>query len=411
MATLCKMKIVAAFLFVAVVMVGSPLAMAYAATTQAAIVAPVTALKIDVVASGVAVKGAPVMMLRVNGKNVSGQTVANNDAGKVYSFSLPMPNPFNAFSLVFVNPASGSNGVGRTLDIKSVTVNGVILSPTQGFLIDTTGKSLPGVGKMTSFGELMFSVWGLKDLVAKLYPQVPVVDKTLHDNQGYTSGSYTAYVSPWGKGTYVQGKDYTEQMDLVTRTFPNNTTISWNWPNVPAKSGVYNFDAIDFGNYYGTVPQKPITPKQIKNIKTLTEDHNLALSGNLEGFDVIDDLFLTQGANDVAHRLYEIEILLHTPAFAVAYAGSVKQLGTYTVGGVDWKVSINDKMTPKDILIMPANHADIIAQKVDVKALFDALVAHGVLTGNEWFNGFGLGSETRLGSGAVKVKTFTVTYN
>ena len=60
---------------------------------------------------------------------------------------------------------------------------------------------------------------------------------TLNGNdQQYTSGDWWARNNVWGRGSLVNGSDFTQSVTLDTSTFPNGTVLQWNWP--PGPQGV-----------------------------------------------------------------------------------------------------------------------------------------------------------------------------
>ena len=236
---------------------------------------------------------------------------------------------------------------------------------------------------------------------------------TLSDAAAWTKGAYLAYLAPWGAGSLVQGKDYIDTLTLSGDLFPNSVTMSWRWPSTaPTASGVYNFNAIDFGNYNNTNVQTPITALQVKSIGTLNQTHSLKLGGDATKYDVITDFFLTAKAGDHSTKLFEVEVFLHTPAFSKAYVQHATGVGTYTdAQGRAWTVAL-DKFSglAPNILLMPKDAGDVLKGSVDIKGMLDWLTTKGVITGNEYFNGLGMGAEVQQGSGSLVIDTFSVDY-
>ena len=233
---------------------------------------------------------------------------------------------------------------------------------------------------------------------------------TLFESTAWTAGVYTAYLSPWGAGALQYGVDYTDSLTLDPNNFPNGVLISWSWPASPAPLGVYNFDAIDFGDYKGTSPQTPISSTQINNIGTLSENVSLVLGGNEANFDVITDMFLTSQANNENTQVAEVEIFLHTPQYSANWANSLSVIGTFTDSGHTWKAAIGTGAVP-DIVIIPTDANDVLSGSINILTMLDYLVAQGALTGNAYFNGLALGAEVRDGSGSLGINNFAVTYS
>lgn len=204
----------------------------------------------------------------------------------------------------------------------------------------------------------------------------------------------------------VSGTDFTESISYFSSSFPNNTSIKWSWPATPATS-IYGFLQVAFADYHGTVPQTPVTAKQVKNVSTLVSSHNFTHEGTTNGYDVIYDIFLTDTANDSNGVLFEIEIFLHTPNFAASLVTGSTQIGTFVGSGITWTVAISGN----DILFMPSNQADVLADSVDIKAMFAYLIGQGTITGNEFYNGHAFGVEPRLGGGSLTLNSFSVAFS
>ncbi len=236
--------------------------------------------------------------------------------------------------------------------------------------------------------------------------------ETLSDYEAYSSGHYLAYAAPFNKGSFIYGKNYTENITLMASLFPAQSSFTWNWPNIPCSAGVYSFIAIDYGDYYDTVVQEPIASKQISNINSLVESHIVSYSGSLQDYDVIDDIFLTTRPGNNSTNYVEIEVFLHTPAYSASYVQSSRQIGTFIGSGVTWIVAISESgaNTP-DILFMPKNKADLANRSIDLTAMFQYLVSSGLIPNSLYFNGFALGTETRQGQGSIRISSFSVTYN
>jgi hypothetical protein len=234
----------------------------------------------------------------------------------------------------------------------------------------------------------------------------------LKDRQPYTVGPYLSYLAPWNKGELAEGVDYAECLGIERSTYPDGQVIGWAWPNAaPKKNGVYNFLAVNFGNYDHTATQQRIAPRQVGEIVELKQFVDLSIDGDPQHFDVIDDFFLTSAPGDSDAKLFEVEVLLHSPSFAIRYAHSVAPIGAFAAGGRDWYATVDwrPKSTP-DILVLPRGEGDVLKGAVDLKAVLDYLIEANILTGKEYFNGMGLGVEVGQGAGALAVNKLATTY-
>lgn len=233
---------------------------------------------------------------------------------------------------------------------------------------------------------------------------------TISEKTAWTKGAYTAYLAPWGAGWLKYGQDYTDSLTLDPNSFPNGTTMTWKWPAASTAHPIRNFDAIDFGNYNYTFPQTPIASAQVKNIGALKQTQDLLLGGDRSDFDVLTDIFLTTKAGDTNTKVAEIEIFLHTPQFSKEWGSSMTHIGTFNGSGHTWKVAISYGNLP-NIVFMPTDTSDVLSGTIDVRAMMNYLVAHGTITGNEYFNGLAMGAEVHEGSGSLGVNNFVVNYS
>lgn len=235
---------------------------------------------------------------------------------------------------------------------------------------------------------------------------------TLGNQQFFSSGPYSAFMNPYNKGSYVAGTDFTQSLTLFPTPYPGATTIAWNWGSV-ASTSVYGNVAIDYGDYLNTPAQAPITPQQTKSITTLTQTHNFTIGGTVAGFDVFTDLFLTNLPGSSNTLLFEVEIFEHSPTFVQNFFGTATPIGSTTISGVAWSVAkIVSGAAQLDILFMPTNHADVPSGSIDIKAMFSYLVAQGIITGNEYYNGMiALGSEPVQFDGVLTINSLSEVYN
>jgi hypothetical protein len=236
---------------------------------------------------------------------------------------------------------------------------------------------------------------------------------TLVPDQAYSVGSFLAFVAPFNAGSYVYGQDYTANIAVTNGSLTSNVAMSWNWGSTPCPDGVYDFSAIDYGYYDNTVVNTPIPSATISSIQTLTETHSLTFAGNLQGFDAIDDMFLTTSPENSNTNVAEIEVFLHTPTYSAQYVQASTPIGTFQNSGITWTVaeSVSSGSTQPDFLIMPTNQADVPSGTIDLKAALNYLVSKGLIAGSLYFNGFALGTETQSGSGSMTINSLSVAYS
>ena len=253
----------------------------------------------------------------------------------------------------------------------------------------------------------MFGAFGPGRLAAKADQNLV----TLGDSQGFTKDAYTAFMAPYNKGALRAGVDYRESISLDPALFPARTTISWTWPEARADASVRGFLAVDYGNYYNTVPARPIRSRRVSDIRTLTCDFDLAIDGTLSGFDVVVDFFLTS-TPDFGSILFEIEIFLHAPRYVLGYADSTRPVGMFrSTSGSTWTVSKDPvgNQAPIVLFHLAPGH-DVLDGSIDIAEMLHWLKDRGVLAGTEFFNGLALGVEPQQHDGILTINTLSVDY-
>jgi hypothetical protein len=233
--------------------------------------------------------------------------------------------------------------------------------------------------------------------------------------QAHSPMPYWTYNSTWNENGLVNGRDFTQTITMYPNSFPSGTVIEWSWPNKPALWNVYSFPMLVYGTYAGlAAPITNVTAKQINNITTLTLSHDLSISGDPEQFDVIYDAFLAKvpvPGTEHANSIFEIEVHCHTPSYFSEWLENGHTRYSFTDSqGTHWSIFDNPGVKPHMIVFVRADYGDLLNYTVDMKALLVAARSHGLLTGNEYWTGTGLGVEPQMGSGSLTINSFSVVF-
>ena len=234
----------------------------------------------------------------------------------------------------------------------------------------------------------------------------------LGDKEFFTKGSFIAYAAPWS--TYEgansglkHGVDFSDVIVVEKKAFPSNVEFAWHWPlAAPKESGVYGYNAVSYGSYDGGVPETPVEPKQVKEIRTLTETFTYEMARPIGDFNVLTEFFLTKEKGG-EEKVAEIGFFLRAAESAIAFANDGEKVGDFKdATGRIWKVSVQPAPAGPYFMFLPA--ADVLQGTVDFKAGLDFLRSRGKLTGKEWFNGLAFGIEPIKGSGSLKLRSLVV---
>lgn len=212
--------------------------------------------------------------------------------------------------------------------------------------------------------------------------------------------AFFALNNNFGKGSFVNGVDYTSTIMGYKSSFPNGTILQWNWPDAGSGSGfAYAYPLVNYGasNFSVTNPYDPenvVSPaaKRISDFIALSCTYNISPGGNLNSYDVLIDSFVTS-AQDSTDGSYVAEISFypynvpntplygsrHTFSFGDAYVGQIGQ----------------------EILIQPvvsgaSTVRNILAATIDFREILSYLVSLGWLSGNEYVRGFQFGVEVQV---------------
>lgn len=235
--------------------------------------------------------------------------------------------------------------------------------------------------------------------------------------QGYTVSPYQLYLGMFGLNFTPSGHvPTTAQCNAFvnTGTFPAGTTLTWNTIPSSTFNAINGYLNIAYGNYDGG--SVSITPKQIKNITTLTANVGWTYTGSAQ--DLLCECFLTttsHASGTLTDSIFEIGFLVKNSSASETFTNGLTPVGTGSftdVNGVIWVVGQGTSGAGSFPFVVASRvgYSDHYGA-LDFKSLFSFLTTSGVTTGNEWMNGLAFGVETLLGEGSLTYNSFTVTYS
>lgn len=238
-------------------------------------------------------------------------------------------------------------------------------------------------------------------------------------SQSHASGVYQVFTSMWAR--FIPANNlftYTCDMQVFPAVFPNATRISWNiLTRDPDWGGVEGYLFVSYGNYDDSAGT--ITPRQTKNITTLTLDVDWTFTGAAAS-GLLSECWLTSashatGANSAGNTpdtVCEVGFLPKCSPGSQSFAASLPSVGSFTDRfGETWNVgqSVSGDGVAPYFVAARSGYVDHHGP-LDFKAYFALLQTAGKITGNEWFNGAAFGVEPYSGAGSLTVDKFTPTY-
>jgi len=236
-----------------------------------------------------------------------------------------------------------------------------------------------------------------------------------HKQQAASPLPYWTFNSTWNQNGLLNGRDFTQTITMEPEHFPGGTVIKWSWPDTPAPANVYSYPMLVYGTYAGLrAPITNVAAKQINDIDTLRLSHNLSIDGNTGQFAVMYDGYLSKvpvPGTDSSNSIFEIEVHCHTPHYFSGWLDHGHPKYSFTDSqGTRWSIFDNPDAKAHMIVFVRADYGDLLDYTVDMKELLLAAKSHGLLTGNEYWVGTGLGVEPQMGFGSLTVNSFSVDY-
>jgi len=219
------------------------------------------------------------------------------------------------------------------------------------------------------------------------------------------SGSYEGFLAMWGVGNspaLTLGTDYATGARYDTTSINANVIYGWQLP--AANNGVRGYLQLSFGNYDGGSPTTPLTPKKINAVTALAVVVAFQVVG--DPVSLLNEFWASTTAHatgSVTDKVEEVGCFPHVVQYTIDYMNGCSQIGTFTdPGGRSWTVARDMNPTPHFTMFRPTNGADVQGT-IYWKEMLAYLVAQGVLTGQEYFNGMAFGPEPVAGKGAVNL--------
>lgn len=247
-------------------------------------------------------------------------------------------------------------------------------------------------------------------------PQITTADSAIYSSVACCSpapaNGMAFLMNNFGRGNLVNGTDYTTRFFASQNQFPINSILTWNWAPTKTCTGcgsfAYGWPEISYGssNYGSSWPVTGPWPEQIKSLTTLTVTYSLVTGGNTNSYDVLLDTFVTATSTSTDGS-YVAEVSFYpygNPSLPLTN-GSTFHAFTSAAGNAGNTCVGTNGASPPELVIYPIVgtsctgspvRRSILTGTVDLKEIFTYLIAQGLLTGNEYLRGYGLGPEMQV---------------
>jgi hypothetical protein len=217
----------------------------------------------------------------------------------------------------------------------------------------------------------------------------------LKNDGGYTLGHFRSELNPWGAGTLVAGRDYSQTMTIDPSAFPEHVHIEWDWNAAGSRVVSYPF-----------VELSASTPTQTANITALDADYSVSIEGDLSQFSVAFEIWLANAPHgDFMTTTHEIMVIVHAPdkssSGSVPYSLPKANLGSSTIyvdrnwGDPKWHqwCFVNIKISP-----------DKLDGHIPFGLVIKDLIWRGIITGKEYLKSIQIGAEIFKGRGSFNLR-------
>ena len=231
-------------------------------------------------------------------------------------------------------------------------------------------------------------------------------DKLLTTHTGWNANSWYVVNNDWNVEGLTRGKDYTLTSAFTTKNMASGTVFNWNFPVSNALSPkILAYPEVIFGSspLSGSAVNPTDThvfPIKVSDIRGLTASHDVTYAGNMGGFNVSYDIFLSNSTQGVGKAAVSNEVMVwvHKPDFVAfgdvigkyskdGFSATIYHTGTYTA-------LVADK--------------DMPVGTIDIADIFKVLKGLGVIADTEYLRSVELGAEVVSGAGSLKVNDLTL---
>jgi len=244
--------------------------------------------------------------------------------------------------------------------------------------------------------------FGLKAPVAPLAPGF--VEQT-GAGKAISANGWYVFNNVWNPGSMVSGKDYTVSSSYNTADMSSGTTFSWSFPVVTeATSTIRAYPEI----IYGPAPMSGghkvtdiggVFPVQVSALTKLTAAYDVSYKGNLDGFNVSFDIWLTDTPNGGATTV-TTEVMVWVHKGGVVPFG--QQVGTYVNGATTGKIYVSTASgwTYAAVVL----DQDTTSGELDLASIFAKLQTLGLVSSKDYVASVELGAEVVSGAGSLTIK-------
>jgi hypothetical protein len=226
----------------------------------------------------------------------------------------------------------------------------------------------------------------------------------------FTKQRFFAYVGPWGgelAATTRLWSRFADAMIIDLKRFPANTKITWRWPPFAPTNGagVWGYNWVAYDNYAGGLTEQRVEPTRVRDLKVFRQTFRWSIENRWGDANVLTEFYLRSNATDVEANRIEIGWFLHAPARMRQFFDHSRLVGAYVdPTGRRWTA----RMVDKYCMFALEKSGDLPEGELDMLHAIRWLQQRGLVTGDEWLWGVGIGAEPITGLGDMTLHEWHV---
>src|SRR5579871_5280668 len=232
----------------------------------------------------------------------------------------------------------------------------------------------------------------------------------------YTTGPWTVAEDIWNPQSLVFGTDYTQSIGYDS-SFPNQAlAMDWSFPLPSRYLTVHSYPSLMYGTSPWSGPEgdslETALPVELSHINSLYLNYNVSIGGDVSGYDVAFDIWLTNSPDGGADSLTnEIMVWVHRGGFSPAGQYVAPYSSAYFAGGIYYQPNMGDNSgaNPESwkYTAIVAN-SDNLAGQIDFANILQTLEANGEVSNTAYLRDIELGAEVAAGAGTLTINNMTV---
>jgi Ca2+-binding RTX toxin-like protein len=230
------------------------------------------------------------------------------------------------------------------------------------------------------------------------------------DMQAVKIGDYVALNNVWGKGSLVNGTNFTQSVVLANSTITSGVTFNWNWPT-SGPYGVKAYPDVSWGDnpLYDGADETHTYVSKISDLKAFSVNLDIAVAAASQYLNVSFDIWLTNKplGNEAS---ITTEVMVWLDSKEAPWGQKVATIGTGNDTASVYYVAdakVDSRVWDYVAVVYDKPH---LSGNIDLKTIMNMLSAKGLVDSSDYVSGYNLGAEIVSGKGSLQINKLETTF-